>query len=463
MPLTDDELATISRLQSKLDNAVRGYNKNGRRRLGFQVLDRYYEGDQLLEQLGLAVPEDLRKFTTIVAWPGSYVDSIVERCVVEGFQLPGQGDADKELWAVWQANDLDSEAPMARVDAKVFGRGYYCVGTGDDEAVPLVTVESPLQMVHDWSNRARRVTLAGRFYEDDSSGRTERKVTLYEPDQTTWIRRSRNGRWVIEDRDEHKLGEVPVVPLVNKGRTHDRYGTSQMLRIIKLTDAAARALTNAQVATEVMALPQRWAAGMTQADFMDPKTKKQLTAWEAYFGAVWATGNKDASFGQFEAGDLENFTKIVSHYAQLCSGTTGLPMRYFGQLSDNPPSADGIRADEARLVRTCETSNASEAGVLERVMRLVKRFQGEDPTSLNALETIFRNPATPTIAQVADATVKLRAERIIPLRQARRDLGYSPAAIEQMEKDDLEAVIDPVSQALIDQVKGRGGGAGDGA
>lgn len=462
MPLTDDELATISRLQSKLDRAVRGHTHNGRRRLGFNVLDRYYDGEQHLEQLGLAVPEDLRQFTTIVAWPGSYIDSIVERCVVEGFQLPDQAEADKDLWAVWQANDLDTESPMARVDAKVFGRGYYCVGTGDDREIPLVTVESPLQLIHEWSNRARRVALAGRFYEDDSTGQTERKVTLYAPNMTTWIRRARNGRWVIEDRDEHKLGEVPVVPLVNKARTHDRYGISQMIRIIKLTDAAARALTNAQVATEVMALPQRWAAGMTGSDFMDPKTKKQLTAWEAYFGAVWATGNKDAKFGQFTAGDLKNFTEIVSHYAQLCAGTTGLPMRYFGQLSDNPPSADGIRADESRLVKTCEISNNGEAGSLERVMRLVKRFQGDDPKPLTALETIFRNPATPTVAQLADATVKLRSERIISLRQARRDLGYSPAAIAQMEKDDSEAATDPVTQALIDQVKGRGG-AGDGA
>lgn len=437
MLLTDDELATLSRLQSRLSRAVTGYHERDRRHLGFRVLDRYYEGDQHLEQLGIAVPEDLRRFTTIVAWPGSYVDAIVERCVVEGFQLPGEADADQDLWNVWQANDLDSESPMARVDAKVFGRGYYCVGTGDDESIPLVTVESPKQMIHEWSNRDRRVTAAARFYTDDSTGTKVRRATLYAPDSTTWLVRSGRG-WDIDDRDDHELGEVPVVPLVNKSRTHNRYGVSQMLRIVRLTDAAARALTNAQVATEVMALPQRWAAGMTAADFKDPKTNQDLTAWEAYFGAVWSTSKADARFGQFSAGDLKNFTEIVNHYAQLCSGTTGLPMRYFGQLSDNPPSADGIRADESRLVKSCELSNNAEAGALERVMRLVHRFRGEDASRLDALETIFRNPATPTIAQAADATVKLFNEGIITRRQARRDMGYSPAAIEKMEAEDAE-------------------------
>lgn len=461
MPLTDGELATLKRLQHRLDVAVRGHTSNGRRRLGFHVLDRYYDGEQHLDQIGIAVPEDLRQFTTIVAWPGTWIDSIVERQVVEGFQLPGADDVDKDLWNIWQANDLDTEAPMARVDAKVFGRAYFCAGTGDGD-VPLVTVESPLQLIHEWSNRQRRVTSAGRFYEDDTDGEIVRRATLYEPDQTTWVYRAKNGRWVIDDRDEHGLGEVPVVPLINKARTHDRYGASQMLRIIKLTDAAARALTNAQVATEVMALPQRFAAGMTGADFKDPKTGQQLTAWEAYFGAVWATANKDAKFGQFQAADLKNFTEIVSHYAQQVAGSTGLPMRFLGQMSDNPPSADGIRADESRLVKTCELANNGEAGAWEKVMRLVRKIEGSDTAeNMHSLETIFRDPSTPTVAQRADATVKLRAERIITLRQARRDLGYSPTAISKMEDEDREEQLDPIARQLLDDVRKRRGNGDD--
>jgi hypothetical protein len=57
---------------------------------------------------------------------------------------------------------------------------------------------------------------------------------------------------------------------------------------------------------------------------------------------------------------------------------------------------------------------------------------------MDALETVFRDPATPTRAQAADATSKLFAEHIISLRQARRDMGYSPAEIQQMETDDAD-------------------------
>lgn len=447
--LPDEDRKTLVRLKARLDLSVLGgVDARGRRRHGFHVLESYYEGQQRLEQLGLAVPEDLRQFLTIVAWPATYVDAIEERCDVEGFRLPGEPEANKGLAEVWQANDLDDESQMGHLDSLIFGRSYACVGSGEDEHLPLVTVESPLEMVHQWSPRERETVAAARFYLDDSSGDVVQRATLYAQDRTTWLRLD-GGDWAVEDVDDHHLGRCPVVPLVNRGRTHARYGLTEMLRVIGLTDAAARALTNAQVATEVMALPQRWAAGMSAADFKDPDTGQQIAAWEAYFGAVWATTNKEAKFGQFSAADLGNFTRIIDHYAQLTSGQTGLPMRYFGQMSTNPPSADGIRADEARLIKTCERKARAWGGSWERVMRLVRLFQtGDYDTKLAAMETLWRDPATPTRAQQADAAVKLYQAKIISKRQARRDIGYSSVQIENMERDDQDEVgSDPITRA----------------
>lgn len=457
MALSEDEKLTLKRLQARLTRDVRGCVVGGVRQIGFRRLDTYYEGVQHLEQLGLAVPEDLRQFVTIVAWPGTHVDAIEERCDVEGFRLPGQPEADKGLAEVWQANDLDDESQMAHTDSLVFGRSYACVGTNDDDdEMPLVTVESPLEMVHEWSSRKRTVTAAGRFYDDDSAGSKVVRATLYLPDATVWCLKGPHG-WEEEDRDDHELGRVPVVPLVNRGRLHKRFGHSEMGRIITLTDAAARALTIAQIATELMGVPTRTAAGLTQADFTDPKTGEALTQWEAYLGAVWATSNKDARFHQFDAADLKNFTSIVDHYAQLVAGVTGLPLRYFGQSTTNPPSAEGIRADEARLVKTCERKERAWGASWERVMRLVRLFQtGEDDPSLASMETLWRDPATPTRAQTADAAVKLHGEGIISKRQARRDIGYSSVQITNMEEDDEREARDPLTERLARNLAGSG-------
>lgn len=450
MPLTDEEQATLKRLRSRLNRDVRGASVDGVRRKGFKVLRAYYEGRQHLEQLGLAVPEDLREFVTIVDWPGTYVDTIVSRLRPQGFLLDGA--VDETLWGYWQANDLDTEIRMGLTDMLTYGRGYLSAGSNDrDESSPLITVESPFQMIHEWSNQRREVTAAARFFVEEVDGVKENRATFYLPNKTMWLAQRRGGWVEIEATDEHNLGRVPVQVLVNRQTTDDRYGQSEMLRILGLTDAAARALTNAQIATEVVALPQKFAAGMSQADFKDPKTGEALTAWETYIGSVWATANKDAKFGQFTAADLTNFKTIVSLYAQLVAGVTGLPMRYLGQLSDNPPSADGIRADEARVIGTAEEKQTLADAPIENIMRTGSLIAtGEENPELAKLEVSWRNAATPTVAQAADAAVKLYQAGLISKKQARRDMGYTPMQIAQMETDDDAAALDPITQSIID-------------
>jgi hypothetical protein len=420
--LSDDEQALLGRLTATLPRTIRSN----------QTADAYYDGEQRVEQLGLAVPPELRQFLTIVAWPGTYVDAIEERIDLEGFQLPNATEADQGLWSIWQANDLDEESQLAHLDALVRKRSFVIVGAGDadtpdaptgddrDPAIPLVTVESSDEVAVELSPRTRRVSAAAKLYKDGAAQR----ATLYLPKGTIWLERA-NARWQEVDRDEHGLGVVPVVPLVNRPRLSRRDGRSQMHRVLGLTDAAARALTNAQLATEVMAIPQRYVLGASKGDFVD-KDGQVLTTWEAYFGAIWALKNGDAKVGQFSAADLANFKTIVDHYASLVAGVTGLPMRYLGQSTTNPPSAEGIRADESRLIKTCERFQKSAGGSWERVMRLVRRIMdGDWNPELAQLEAQWRDPATPTRAQQADAAVKLVQAGILPIEAAWVDLGYS--------------------------------------
>lgn len=434
MAVTSEEQALLRRLRKRLDRDIAGYvDDDGLKRLGFKQLKAYKRGMQRLVQLGIAVPEQLQDFVTIVAWPGTLSDSIVARLKPQGFTL--NGEVDEAAWKIWQANAMDKQIRMALADMVDYGRGYLCVGTRESGKA-LLTAESPFQLAHEWSARDNRVSAAARFYVDDSSGKRVSRATLYQPNVTKWLLRDRSG-WIEDpdiEPDEHRLGRVMVHPLVNRASSDDAYGISELLPILGITDAAARALTDAQVATEVMAIPQRHAAGLKPEDFKDPKTGLPLTTWEAYFGAIWATANKDAKFGQFSAADLNNFKTIWSLYAQAASGLTGLPMRYLGQLSDNPPSADGIRADEARLVGTAEDKQLFADDPIEAAMRDALALEGTSG-DFDALETVWRNAATPTLAQAADAAVKLRSEGIISRRQAQRDMGYTPTQIQLMEQE----------------------------
>lgn len=457
--LPSDDQVTLSRLKARLDRDIRLKTVDGKKIPGFQSLRAYYDGRQRLNQLGIAVPEELRQFVTIVAWPRTYADAIVSRLRPQGFLIGGEGH--DELWRYWQENKLDYEIRMGLTDMVVCGRGYLSEGTRPtddpvrewtaDGAVvsPLITVESPLEMIHEWSNARRAVTSAARFYTETVGGRRESRATYYTPQQTRWLRRGTDGWEDADDPDDHGLGIVPVQPLVNRSSSDDRYGDSELHPIIGLTDAAARALTNAQIATEILAVPQRWAAGLHPDDFKDPKTKEVLTTWEAYFGAVWASQNGEAKFGQFSAADLANFKTIIGVYAGLVAGVTGLPMRYLGQQSDNPPSADGIRADESRIIGTAEEKQEFASDPLEASMATADLIAtGERKPELLGLELDWRSAATPSTAQAADAATKKYTAKLISRKQALRDMGYTPKQIEKIVEELLEERSDPMLERI---------------
>jgi len=448
--LSDDEKTLLNRLWTKIQRAQR-HNR---------LLDAYYEGEQRVEQLGLAIPPELRRFLTIVAWPGTYVDALAERITLEGFELPDATEADEDLWRIWQENSLDRESKLAHLEALKFGQAFIVIGAGDaatpdapsaeggdedrprDAATPLITVESSNEMAVELSPRTRQPIAAAKSYVDD--GLTH--ATLYLPDVTIWLER-RNATWTEVDRDEHGLGVVPVVPLVHREQLSRRHGRSAMTRIIGLTDAAARALTNAQVATEALAVPQRYVVGAQPTDFKD-KDGNVLPQWEAYFGAIWALKNPDAKVGSLSAADLANFSGIVNHYAQLVSGVTGLPMRYLGQATTNPPSAEGILADESRLIKQVEDFETGAEASWERAQQIAVRIRdGEWDDRMRLLETQWRSPATPTRAQAADAAVKLVQADILPREAAWVDLGYSAARRKKLaEQFAAQEARNPVNQ-----------------
>ncbi|HEY9476050.1 MAG TPA: phage portal protein [Mycobacteriales bacterium] len=418
-----------------------------------QVLDDEYEMEaqraymhpDLLQELGDRIEQ------VVIAWPQLVVESVEERLEVEGFRLPGADDADAEMWRVWQANSLDEEGQLGRVDALVMGRSYLAVGTdGDDNSTPLVTVESPLEVYADVDPRTRKVRAALRRYSDEATivRPRENYATLYLPDETIFYDISGEEGWKETGRDEHHLGEVPVVPLVNRGRLSTRsrrtlalsgrHGKSELSPVLPLARGANKIATDMMVAAEGVAIPLRGLWGIGPDDLEDQDGNK-LTAMQAILGKLLMLPVEGGREFQFPAADLSNFHKTINQLAHLVASIAGLPSDYLGLTTENPPSAESRRAGEIRLIRRCERKQTPFGGAYEHMQRLVRRFQdGGGPVDkrLLSLETIWRDPATPTVAAKADAATKLHAEGIITTRQAREDVGYTQGQIRRMEQED---------------------------
>lgn len=407
-----------------IDTIERGLEKIDTDLPGLKLLDAYYAGKQRLAAIGLALPPEMDALQVIVNWPRLAVDAIEERLDIEGFQLAGAAGADERLWDWWQANDMDFESGLAHLDALILGRSYVTVTTGEsDDDPPIFTVESARSMTVSYDPATRRIAQGVRVFERDEAKQAT-GVVLYQPGRVARYRKS-NGRWVLDDEDTFDLDIVPIVPIVNRARVGARDGTSEMCDVMALTDAACRTLTNLQAAQEFLAVPQRYVLGASQDDFVDRDGNK-IPVWEAYIGRLWALGNSDAKVGQLNAADLRNFVEVINHYARLVASITGLPPHFLGFSSENPASADAIRSAEARLVKRAERRARAFGEAWERLMRLALRMVGDDDTAARRLETVWRDPSTPTYAARADAVTKQFAAGILPLEAAWEQMGYSP-------------------------------------
>lgn len=421
-----------------------------------QQWDAYYDGRQPLSYLA---PELLRELdgrirAVVVNWPRLVVDSVDERLDVEGFRYGTDDAGDDRLWSWWQANDLDEGSQMAHVDALATGTSFVSVGSGD-AGVPVVTVESSEQVTVDCDPRTRAVRAAWKAWRDDVEG--VEHATLYLPEATAWYSRpvapgSPAGTgWVLQDSDRHGLGVVPVVPVANRPRTLAPLGQSELVDVVPLSDAACKVATDMMVAAEFHAMPRRWVVGMTEADFTDAQGN-QVGEWSRVAGRLWATGAlpSEVQMGQFAEASLSNFHDTINALARLVASLAGLPPHQLGMTTDNPASADAIRSSETRLVKRAERRQRSFGGSWESVMRLCLLIvDGEVPEEARALTTVWRDAATPTIAQKADAAVKLYAGGITSRRQAREDVGYSETQIKRMAADDQQAASDQLTADLV--------------
>lgn len=417
-----------------------------------KLMNQYYTGTQQLSFLAPEVQRAVQRRIRSLAinWCRLVVNSLEERLDVDGFRLAADQGADKELWRIWQANDLDEQSQMAHIDALVHGRAFAIVWADpDDAATPKITVESAEQMTVDFEPGTTNVVAAAKHWAQDDTAYatlylqdsivkysaalpsgTTTTTTLVSPSSLSWSLR--------EDPIPHNLGVVPVVPFINRPRTTHPYGESELIDVIALVDAINKLATDMMVSAEYHAMPRRWMTGIDmgddRADGSDARVVNLMKAryTDAAPGRVWGSSNSESKFGQFAEASLDNFVKGIEMLAAQIAAIAGLPPHYVGLMSQaNPASADAIRSAEASLIERVKRKQRVFGGSWERVMRLALLVRDSSvPVTSRSMETIWRKPETPSVAQEVDAAVKLDGIGM-PFRQTLEGIGFTPTKIER--------------------------------
>lgn len=410
----------------------------------------YYDGEQPLYYIAKILEEQSDRFPPLtINWCEKFVDSIDRRCVVEGFRLRGDDALSDVLWDVWQRNDLDEDQSENNVASLVTGVSYAMVGP-DDDGKALVTIECPDSVTVEIDPRSRRVIAALKVWKSDPEQALEDMSELYLPGRIIPFESGRQASseratgWMKGLEKVQTSPEVPVVPFMNRRRRN--VGRSELRALKPIVDGANQTATNMLAGVEHHALPRKWALNVAEKNFKD-KDGQPIPAWKIATGAVWINpfdednpGAPEPKIGQFAASDLRNFHETLSLLGRIGAGLCDLPPHEFGfGVADNPASADGINAAMEPFTRRVETVQVARGSAYEKTMRLAAAVEENDPAKMIHLETVWRDPSSPTKAAKGQTAVATYSAGISDLRQAREDYGYTRTQIDDMEKRERAA------------------------
>ena len=436
-------LTGLQRLSAELDDDRGDLTKAGN----------YYIGKQPLN----ALREDVRRalgnrFTPVVInWCRIVVDALEQRLDVDGFRAPSRPALEREAWRMWQANGLDEASSQAHVDALTHGRSFVMVWASADRTTPRITVESPLQVITETDPATGLIAVGLKRWRDIDR---HLRADVYLPDRVTHYRTRTQQfdppnfdvpatAYEVIGETPNPLGRVPIVPIVNRQRPLTPLGESELVDAMPLVDAINKCATDLMTGSEHFAMPRRWVTGFSSPsmggrlspDALAEAATAVQTQWEQNRASkVWIADNPETRFGQFPEADLQNFVSAINMLTRQLSAIAGLPPHYVALSAEsNPASADAIRSAEASLVNRARRRQRSWGGAWEEVIRLAFHVRdGVAPSGLDDLETVWRSAEILSIAQSADAAVKLHAEGILNRRAVLEDLDYSPQAITQI-------------------------------
>lgn len=459
--LSDDERRLVGEMLFKLSQ----------HKLGNDEKLAYYEGTQTVQQLGIAIPPNLANVQAVVGWAGTTVDVLEER--LDWYGWASETD-DFGLGEVYRDNALSVESSRPHLDGLVYGTSFVVVGSGlNGEPSPLVTTHSPQGMTGLYDPRTRRLRAALASTAAESvwaTGGTVAAVTLYMPDVTIYLSRDTlGGEWRVDERDEHRLGRVPVVQFENRAR-NDAVGRSEITPAVRsYTDQAVRTMLAMEIHREFYQAPQRYAMGVDESNFVNADGTKR-TGWETIMGRVWALPRNDdgelPQVGQFTPASPTPYLEQVKGLAQLLAAEAAIPPSYLGFQTDNPASADAIQRSEARLVKRAERRQASFGRSWLEVGRLALLVRdGAVPDGYSDIAPKWRDAATPTRSAAADEATKLVGSGILPPDSSVTydRIGLSPAEQRQVAADRRRAAGTGVLQSLqaaAERVTGTTAGTG---
>lgn len=413
--------------------------------------NRYYQGHATLKDLGISVPDSLKKLEVACDWGYKVVEVMADHISLDGFSSPDDG-TDELLRSINRRNSLKLRVSKAVNSALKYSFTMWVV-TATDDGHARISAYPPTLATGIW-NDVDECLDAGLYvvsFERKNGRKTDNPDWVNVMLPHALIRLKRFGtRWEATYQD-HDLGITPMFVMPYNPDDDRPFGESRITREVMWNiDCAIRAEVNEEIASAFASSTQKYLLGTDGESFDD------VSRWDAYIGSILEVEmNSDGGTPQFGQLTQPSMQPLTDHFRNICarmSACTGIHVSQFGVVTDNPSSAEAIYAENEPLVKKCEGFIEQAKVALGKVC--LAAIATEEGTTYGEAEeshdvsVLFANPTSPQMAQRTDASIKVSsvAPYFSETKEFWRMNGYDDESAELIQRQMDKAKASQLAQ-----------------
>lgn len=367
-----------------------------------RVLKRYqfYEMKNIVRDLGISTPPDLIGLNLALGWCGKAVDSLADRLVFRDF------DNDNfDMNGIFAMNNPDVIFDSAVTSALISSCCFIYISLGDNDF--------PQLQVIDGGNATGII--------DPITGLLKEGYAVLERDDNDFpileahfmkgvTDYYRKGKWRTQKIPNNAPAPL-LVPIIHRPDAKRVFGHSRISRAcMSIQSSAVRTIKRSEIAAEFFSFPQKYVTGLSNdAEAMDK--------WKATMSSL-ITFTKDEegdspSLGQFTQQSMTPHTDQLRMFAALFAGETGLTMDDLGFATENPSSAEAIKAAHENLRLSARKAQRTFGSGLLNVGYLAACLRDNYPYLRNQVyltkpvwEPIFE-PDAAMLSSIGDGAIKI--------------------------------------------------------
>lgn len=321
----------------------------------------YYDSKYQERDLGLVIPPDIRqRYRSCLSWCTKAVDALADRLVFKEF-----AEDNFELNEIFNLNNPDIFFDSAILSALIASCAFVYISMGDEGYPRLQVIEaSNATGILDPITGLLREGYA--VLDRDDKGKPTLEAHFLR-DRTDFY----NGNDLVDTRSNP--ADVPLlVPIIHRPDAVRPFGRSRITRACMYYQGhAKRTLERADITAEFYSFPQKYIVGLSQ-------TAEPMDKWKATISSMLQfTKDEDGDapkLGQFTSTSMSPFTEQLKTLASSFAGETGLTLDDLGFVTDNPSSAEAIKASHetlrvtARKAQRCFGSGFLNVGYVARCL-----------------------------------------------------------------------------------------------